>query len=240
MIQIPNVNVTLPSFWKQVVLQNVHADIKFRKYHWFWRYMPKMKNVVYTLNNTIWFYSDSDYNKLAEKCMLEPILGHEFMHLWQKQTYRVTWFGYNCPQSLALFTVPLSWLLLGPGMALFIGVIGLLPWYSKRRMDAELSAYKMQLLVSMVKLRSLGCPIDIVAKWHRNYVEDYLKLMFSSFYWCQWTVPLTRDVYREELNNFFEHVLQAMDQLAFVRKNSYLYPVGIEGIYRTVFNHYLQ
>jgi len=64
-----------------------------------------------------------------------------------------------------------------------------------------------------------------------------MKLLFGRTYWSMWTPQILQTGYRMSLENFFGHILQAMDQLAFLKKNSYI--VGVTGMYAEVFRYYL-
>lgn len=232
-------SVTIPRFWNEFVLKRIpNAQIKFRKGHWIWRWLLKRKNIVYAIGRTVWFYSPGEFNKLAQIGNLESVLGHEFMHLRQKKYRELNWFGYGWPQIAVIFTLPLAvWL---NSMALLlITICACVPWYSSRRINAEFSAYKMSLLMEMCKLRRTGCPTRVIRQWYQGYPERYTKTMFGRTYWCMFSPWFIKIGYQRAMESFLEHALQAMDQLAFVKKNSYIYTIGVDGIYREVFHYYL-
>jgi len=234
MLQTFSEYVTFPKFWNDFVLKHVpEAQIRFRKNNWFWRYLPKRKSMVCTIGNTVWFYSVAEFNSLAKNGTLEPILGHEFMHLWQKKTGEINWFLYGWPQTSVLILI--LWAIFsGPWSFLVLVILAFSPFYGKYRIDAECAAYKMELLIEMARFR--GFPISIVSDWFCGDVIRFYRILFSRTHWCMATPGFIKRKYFEDLRDFFGNILNALDRLAYVKENSYI--TSVSGIYAEVLRYY--
>lgn len=238
--------IPLSKFWREFVLPRIPAaHIRFRSEHPLLRFFTK-GDTIWCIKRTVWFPSRDRYKAMFAQGSVDPLLAHEFTHMWQKDQKYVTWMGYWWPQSSLIFTIPLAFLYESPIFAVFALIFACFPWYAKRRIQAETEAYKSALLMDMIQLYlRLGDPDEIAKMYYDkekklHYAGMYAWMPFLRTYWSMWTPGFIKGRYIEEMEDFFGHVIDAFRQLAFVRENSYIITVGVHGIHREIFNHYLR
>jgi len=231
--------IWLTKFWKEMVLKHIpDAKISYRKWNRFLKLVYRKENQVCNIGHTIWFHSSFVYWELYQNRQVDAISGHEFVHMVQKKNKKIGWFGYGWPMTSVVVIIPLVILFQIPLEFTIMWLVwAFIPWYAPRRINSEFEAYKMQLLIEMCQLKASNLSTDAVRLWHEHRVDDIMKLLFGRTYWSMWTPQILQTGYRMSLENFFGHILQAMDQLAFLKKNSYI--VGVTGMYAEVFRYYM-
>ena len=215
--------ITVP-LWRDFISRQIPgANIKFASEHWLFRYFsPK----VWVSGKTIWFKDPKLFAEMYQNGTLNAILGHEYAHLLQNQRNRWSWFKYWYPQSAFFVWILLSLLAWNP-IYLAIGlVLHALPISAFWRVDDEIEAYEMQILVQMCELYNRVGDRKIVLEMVETLPKLYSDLLWDPAYWMMWLPTWKRRTARLKFESTMYMTYYWLSRLAFDPKISYIIEDG--------------